>query len=110
MKNTSKRRNEGYLLIDHRHSPGVSEELIRNSGLDVPIVGAGQTFESATITCSHCQAMVVLNPLRTRLRNYCAKCDHYICDNPGCNAECLPMRKVMDDLQEMAFKQLGKGE
>ena len=96
------------MLIDNRNSPGVSEEFVRASGYDATVVGAGQTFESATITCSHCQAMVVLNPLRTRPRNYCSKCDHYICDNAWCNRECVPMKKVLDDLQNAAIKAVGK--
>lgn len=104
----SKKRNEGYLLIDHSQSPGVSEELLQQSGIPGAAVGPGKVFEAATITCSHCQTMVILNPLRTRARNYCAKCDHYICDNPGCNAECLPMSKVLDDLQNAALHQIGK--
>lgn len=82
---SSKRSKEGYLLIDNR-------------------ANHGGVVESATVTCSHCQQVVVLNPLRTRERGYCAKCDHYVCDNPACNAECIPFRKVIDDLREQAFK------
>lgn len=106
----TKRSHEGYLIIDHRYSPGVSEEFVRASGLHAPVVGAGETFEAATVTCSHCQTMVILNPLRARPRNYCSRCDHYICDNPACNLECLPMRKVLDDLREITFQKLGIGE
>lgn len=86
----TQRSREGYLMIDDRASGG---------GL----------FESATITCSHCQTVVVLNPLRTRARGFCRKCDHYICDNPGCNYECVPIEKVFDDLQNKAFKDLNHG-
>lgn len=103
----SKRSHEGYLLIDHRHSPGLTPGEVPDMGLDAPIVGAGQLYESATITCSHCQVTVVLNPLRTRERGYCTKCDHYVCDNPGCNRECLPMVRVLDILQELALKRGG---
>ena len=99
----TKRSHEGYLLIDHRNSPGVSREYIAACGLESPAVGAGQTYESATITCSHCQGMVVINPLRTRDRGYCSKCDRYVCDLcEGIRVQtgiCLPMVQVLDNLQ-----------
>ena len=99
----SKRSREGYLLIDHRNSPGVPRELMRQAGLD--LAGApGAVFESATITCCHCNAVVILNPLRTRPRNHCRRCDHYVCDNPACSAECRPFSKTIDDAQEAASR------
>jgi len=102
----TKRTHEGYLLIDNRFGPGVTEEFIRSTGKDAPIVGEGAMFESATITCSHCQVVVVLNPLRTRERGYCRKCDHYICDNPACHFECVPIDKLLERVQENAFRQI----
>jgi hypothetical protein len=84
-------------MIDHRESPGVSPAMSLSAG--APVVGSGQMFESATITCSHCNRVVILNPLRTRERGYCAKCDHYICDSPACNLDCVPFAKVLDDLE-----------
>lgn len=70
----SKREREGYVLIDHTDSPGIDHA----SGL----LGGGKRFEAATNTCSHCQAVVVMNPDRLRQRGHCYNCDHYICD--GC--------------------------
>lgn len=102
---TSKRRHEGYLMIDNRNSPGVPEELMHALGL--PVVAARGMFEAPTITCSHCQAVVVINPLRNRERAYCTKCDHYICD--GCGArraasggECKTFKQIADEVQERA--------
>lgn len=92
---TSKRRHEGYLLIDNR------------------CAGLGMT-EVATYTCSHCDAVVVMNPLRTRERGYCRGCDKYICDN--CTAirartlECRPMQKVIDEVLTAAEKANNKKE
>ena len=109
---SSLRRHEGYLLIDNRFGPGVTPSFVQQSGqkgLGVPVVGEGALFESATITCSHCHTVVILNPNRSRPRNYCGKCDHYICDNPICLMECSPLNKVLDVLQEAQFKLLGKG-
>jgi hypothetical protein len=102
----SKRSHEGYLLIDHRESPGVPDALLHALGVPMPL-GAGQgLFEAPTITCSHCQTVLILNPLRTRERAYCAKCDHYICD--GCGAAlaqsgvCTPFRQVIETVQNQA--------
>lgn len=88
----TKRSHEGWLLIDHRASPGV------------PGLPEGSAWESATITCAHCQKVVVLNPQRTRERGYCRKCDHYVCDRPECNADCRNFNKHLDQLQEQAFR------
>ena len=104
---SSKRRHEGYLLVDHRYSPGVSPAEALAPGKPAPvIVPAGTTLESATITCSHCQVVVILNPNRTRPRGYCAKCDHYVCDSPLCNRECVPFAKVADAVEAAAHKLL----
>jgi hypothetical protein len=92
----SLRRFEGRILIDHSQSPGVDAHPDPRMRLDSPIVAAGSVYESATITCCHCATIVVLNPQRTRARGYCAKCDHYVCDQPGCNAECSPFQKTLD--------------
>lgn len=98
------RRHEGVLLIDHRFGPGVSAEFVRASGKDAPIVKEGAVYESATVTCAHCNTVVVLNPARTRPRAYCRKCDKYVCDNPGCATECRPFEKLIDTLQERAHR------
>jgi hypothetical protein len=64
----SLRSHEGYLLIDHSQSPGTAE------------VPGGTIYESATYTCGHCQAIVVIEPKRTRARGFCLKCNHRVCD------------------------------
>jgi len=85
----SLKRHEGYLLIDNR--------------------GAGQGYlEMGAYTCSHCQAIVVLNPLRQRERAYCPGCDHYICDT--CEAVrqvqgCKTFKQVIEEVQEKAVRQ-----
>lgn len=100
---TSKRAQEGYLLIDNRASPGVSAELIRASGKDAPIVGEGQVYECATLTCCHCGVVVILRPDRTRARGYCRLCDHYVCDNPGCNSVCRPFEGLLIEQQNKIY-------
>jgi hypothetical protein len=86
----SKRSLEGFLLIDHSASGGPRIEL-------------------PTLTCSHCHRQVIVNPGRTRDREYCASCDHYICDSCGVakkqGASCRTMNRILDDAQDAAFRQ-----
>jgi len=77
---SSLKRREGYLLIDHRFSPGVPEDIARKAGFDPKLMREGKYLETATIHCAHCLGSVVKNPMRIRERAYCAKCDSYICD------------------------------
>jgi hypothetical protein len=102
---TSKRSQEGYLLLDNRNTPGVPDDLL--PGMPA---GAGRgLFEAPTYTCSHCQTVVILNPLRNRDRPYCASCDHYICDRCKCiqvasGGTCKSFKQVIDEVQEAADK------
>jgi hypothetical protein len=73
-------QHEGYLLIDHRNSPGVPESVAVKSGLDPRYLREGKILESATVQCAHCLAVVIKNMLRKRERAYCAKCNQYLCD------------------------------
>jgi hypothetical protein len=113
----SKPRREGYLCIDHRDSPGVdpalAAEVERRTGRVAPAPGKGVVFESATVTCTHCSAVVVLNPGRTRPRHYCPSCDGYVCD--GCDAArvvhgCRPLEKTLDALQEEFARLAHRGD
>lgn len=104
----SKRELEGYLLIDHRESPGITPEEAAKAGRGTVPVGRGMKFEAPTVNCSHCRRLVVLNPLRTRDRAYCPKCDHYLCDS--CEAaraqtgECYTFAQRIDDFMEDVAK------
>ena len=95
-------KDGGYLMIDHRASPGVPEHIARASGLDPRYCGEGKLFEAATLTCSHCKTSVVKNLLRTRERATCFKCgNHYICDICASEARKpdyshTPYEKVLD--------------
>lgn len=103
----NRRSLESYLMIDHRESPGISEEEAARVKGTIP-VGKGKLFESATVRCAHCWRHIVLNPLRTRERGYCPKCDRYVCDE--CEAVrvatgvCRPWQKVIDDFVDAAAK------
>lgn len=103
----SQRELEGYVRIDHRDSPGFSEVEMLQSGM--PLVRRGAMFESSTMTCSHCQRIVIMNPKRTRARAHCFGCDHFICD--GCEYErvqlskpCKPMKQIIAEHIEDVIK------
>lgn len=82
----SQKAFEGELFVDHRASPGLPAHVAIRAGYDPAETGEGKIFERATKYCSHCQARVILNPLRERDRATCLKCsNHYICDL--CDAE-----------------------
>jgi hypothetical protein len=73
----------GELIVDHRASPGLPEDIARQVGYDPKMCREGKIYEVETMTCSHCRGSVVKNPFRIRDRHYCQKCSgHYICD--GC--------------------------
>lgn len=76
----SKKSHEGYLFVDHRASPGLTEEQARAFGYDPFQCKEGKVFEASTFGCIHCGSHVVMNPKRTRARAYCNKCNQYICD------------------------------
>jgi rubredoxin len=104
----TKRAHEGFLSIDHRGSPGISIADSVTSGLP-PGAGAG-LFEAPTYTCSHCQYVVVIEPARTREREWCRYCDHYICDACGFvygkTKTCTSFKALADTLTEAAAAQL----
>lgn len=81
----SLKRHEGVLLIDHRASPGIPADIARRLGYDPKTVAEGALLETATLSCKHCGGAWMKNRFRIRPREYCRKCDHYLCD--GCARE-----------------------
>jgi hypothetical protein len=81
-------RGLGYIELDHRASPTAP-------------TGLPKYFEADTYTCTHCHAVVVMNPDRKRERYKCRGCNHHICD--GCAAEriaggsCKTMAQKIDE-------------
>lgn len=76
----SQRAHEGYLFVDHRASPGMTEEQARAVGYDPFLVREGKVYEAPTFGCLHCGNHVLMNPKRTRQRAFCSQCNRYICD------------------------------
>src|ERR1700691_5120189 len=93
----SERSLEGYLMIDHRESPGLNH----------PQLGPGSFVERATRNCGQCERLVVLNPKRTRDRASCPKCG-YLCDDCGTSHKLTgrfyPMVRRIDDFMNKAVK------
>lgn len=101
----NKRDLEGYVLIDHRDSPGFTCDEATAGGRSgiANHIGKGKKFEAATLKCGHwpCGRMVIKNPDRTRARAFCPKCDHFICDY--CESErirtgiCKPFKQGIEE-------------
>jgi len=111
---SSLKRHEGYLLVDHRFSPGLPEDIARQSGYDPKQCAEGAVMEMATLTCSHCKIVYVKNDFRTRERCYCQKCDHYICDFCGAASKQpeyshLPFDKLVDITLNLAERGIVMG-
>jgi hypothetical protein len=107
-------QREGYIMIDHRASPGLPEDLARRHGFDPAQVGEGKLFEAAMLTCSHCKISKLKNPDRTRERGHCFKCHHYVCDTCAAmmnlpDYDHMPFEKVVDVTCEAAVKGLTLG-
>lgn len=98
----SKKQHDGYLMVDHRASPGIPEDMARKMGLDPANSRGGKLAEYATLGCPHCGSHIVLNPDRTRDREWCAKCDKYICDWCGAaRKETGYVHRSMDELRDL---------
>jgi hypothetical protein len=75
-------------------------------------VGSSKVFrEGDLLHCAHCgNSVVCCGGLRKRPRNWCAKCDHYICDVKTCNDYCTPIDWLLDMGQRYpTFPALGRG-
>ena len=95
-------KNEGYLMVDHRASPGIPAEKALRLGYHPSQVAEGQMFEAATYGCPHCGASVVKNPLRVRERAFCFQCNSNICDD--CNVARIHPDYVHHTMQEIVDK------
>ena len=104
----SKFQNLGYLQIDHRDSPGLTEAQIAGTGSPLPLNAGRSNFEADVVSCRHCQTMIMLNPFRQRERHMCYGCGRYICDNCYLTYKisgiCKPFSKVIEELQEAAAR------
>ena len=101
-----KRSQEGYLMLDHRDSPGITDAQV--NAAQMPVGSGRGLFEAPTYTCPHCTRVVVMNPSRIRAREFCTKCNHHICDQ--CSAimattgQCVTFQQIIEEVQEAASK------
>lgn len=65
-------------------------------------------FEAATYTCTHCSAVVVMNPERKRERYKCRGCNHHICDNCAAEREAGAACKTVQQKFDEYLQQLEK--
>lgn len=89
----SLQRFNGELMVDNRASEG-----------PIPGIGMAGMVNLPTLSCRHCGGVWVINPDRTRAREYCRMCDKYICD--GCHAVAQKsdyIHRTIDDLTEMVM-------
>lgn len=90
-------RGLGYLEVDQRN-------------VEAPLPpGVQRYLECDTYTCSHCQRIVAMLPMRTRERYKCNGCSHHICDD--CAAErvqgvaCKTFQQKVAEVLERATRQ-----
>ena len=57
---------------------------------------SGTIVQLPTLTCAHCNRVVILHPQRQRERHWCFKCDAYVCDLRVCMTECNPFMQSVD--------------
>jgi hypothetical protein len=91
----------GYLRVDHSASPGLPAAFARRHGYHPDQVAEGAVYEADTYGCPHCGGVVIKNPLRTRPRELCMKCNTFICDT------CAAMTRDPDYVHRL-FVQLGE--
>ena len=60
----------------------------------------GKLLEFDTLTCVHCNTIVVLNKQRKRQRGWCRKCNAYVCDSVGCMTDCNPIEQGIELAQK----------
>ncbi len=94
-------RGLGYYEIDHR---AAHDELPK---------GTPRHFEADTYTCTHCNAVVVMNPARVRERTKCRGCSHHICDRCAAalaaGATCRTYAQFVAEAQERVIRQPDSG-
>lgn len=100
------RSQEGYILLANEHAP---------PDPSLPVQMQAPVFEAASCTCSHCQAIMIVDPLRQRPLPYCRKCNHSICSRcelvrVASGYDCLPFKKLLDLAAERFERGLPLGD
>lgn len=94
MKSGSVKGAKSYYYLDNRNSDVPIVQMMANG--EVLVIPPGALVEMKSLTCAHCNFVVMLNPKRTRERAHCRRCNQYICGRPGCRAECNYIEEMVD--------------
>lgn len=90
-------------------TPGLGYLIIDQRGSGIPVEGAtGAVIERDTYTCTHCNAVVVMNPMRKRERYRCIGCSHNICDPCAADAVAGTPCKTMQQRYEESLEVLAR--
>jgi hypothetical protein len=97
------------LILTDTQPRGLGYYEIDNRMVDAPMPFGSRHFEADTYTCSHCNAVVIMNPARTRERYKCNGCSHHVCDDCAAKrvagAPCKTMQQVVGEIQDAAVRQ-----
>jgi hypothetical protein len=102
------KRNQGYLELDHRNSPGLPEDFLARRHL--PKEAGRGVYEAETFTCGHHPGVVIVAPERMRReRVTCWKCDRWLCDrcaaiHKATGGDCLNYDAFIAQAQELASR------
>lgn len=94
----------GEIQIDHRASPGIPTNLAASIGMDPALLKEGSVLNMGSYGCNHCGAHVILNPDRSRAREWCSVCDRHICDWCGAaRKEPGYIHRTIDEISDMVM-------
>lgn len=65
----------------------------------VRMSGPGGTAEADTITCHHCQQIVIVKPKAEEQTGFCRMCMKHICLSCARDGKCTPFEKKLDQLE-----------
>lgn len=75
--------------------------------------GTVRHFEADTYTCSHCERVVIVNPLRLRPRYKCKGCSHHVCDEcaskVAAGEKCRTYAQFIEEQREKVERQTNSG-
>ncbi len=66
----------------------------------------GPPIESDTITCCHCNRIVILNIQAQELGGFCTRCMDHICGPCADRGLCEPFERKLEEMERAITKQL----
>jgi hypothetical protein len=61
-----------------------------------------KTVERDTITCGHCNSIVIVKPGQdpATMGGFCLRCMKHTCNKQACNANCTPFMKKIEKAEQ----------